>query len=267
MREAKSLLVCHSDEAVLTFLADNLSADRYGVQTAQAVREARLKLDRLCPDLVLCGAFAERVDQLELLRWVRGGLSHAARPVVCLASKGDELATLRLFEAGADDVVGEPFSYNELLARIRARLVRRDAASPLAVGPLTLDVRTRSARVAGEPLHLSRLEFALLHRLATESGVVVEKRTLLAELWGYPEGHTRTVDAHACRVRRKLAEAGLPDAIVNSRGVGYRLSVEGQRTGEQTGARERAERPLALVDPPVPAARAAEAAGRNGRAA
>lgn len=109
MREAKSLLVCHSDEAVLTFLADNLSADRYAVQTATAVKEARLKLDRICPDLVLCGALAERTDQLELLRWVRDGLSHAARPFVCLAPAGDELATLRLFGAGADDVVGEPF--------------------------------------------------------------------------------------------------------------------------------------------------------------
>ena len=266
MRDANNLLVCHSDEVVLTFLADNLSADQYEVRTATVAREARLKLDAGCPDLVVCGRLAEPTDQPGLLRWLRGHLSHAGRPFVALCTAADELALLRLFEAGADDVVGEPFSYPELRARIAARLVRRDPVAPLAIGVLTIDPATRSARVAGAPLHLSRLEFALLHRLASEGGAVVEKRTLLAELWGYPEGYTRTVDAHACRLRRRLADAGLSGAVDNVRGVGYRLRVEDWTPNERTGPGERAARRLALVDPPVPAEPAAETANSNGRA-
>jgi len=267
MREAHTILVCHSDEAILTFLADNLSADCYEIHTATAVREARLKLDAACPDLVICGRLSEPADQPRLLRWVRGHVSHSARPFVALSAAANELALLRLFDAGADDVVGEPFSYPELRARIGARLARRDSAAPIAIGLLNIDPRSRSARVAGAPVHLSRLEFALLHRLAVDPGVVVEKRILLAELWGYPDGHTRTVDAHACRLRRKLADVGLPGAVHNVRGVGYRLRVEDWTPNGRTGVGERAARRLALVDPPVPAERMAETARSNGRAA
>ena len=77
-------------------------------------------------------------------------------------------------------------------------------------------------------LGLSRLEFALLHRLAREPQRVFTKEELLREVWGYPaevRASTRTLDAHACRLRRKLEAAGACDAVENRRGVGYRLGL------------------------------------------
>jgi DNA-binding response OmpR family regulator len=96
--------------------------------------------------------------------------------------------------------------------------------SPRRVGALTVDPGALEAQYAGSRLKLSRLEFALLCRLADDPLRVFTKRELLREVWGYPaEVRTRTLDAHACRLRRKLERVGAAGHVVNRRGVGYRL--------------------------------------------
>ena len=123
----------------------------------------------------------------------------------------------------------KPFSYLELRARVRACIRRAREWQPprrLVVGALVVDRDARKALHAGQELWLSRLEFELLARLAVQPTRVFTKAELLREVWGYsPESKTRTVDAHACRLRNKLARAGAPHLIHNSRGVGYRLSL------------------------------------------
>ena len=107
---------------------------------------------------------------------------------------------------------------------MRAVLRRADgrpAEGALKVGELALDPVTRAVRVGDQPVALSAKEFALLHALAREPTRVFSKNELLRDVWGYLSiGATRTVDAHACRLRRKL---GGPRWIVSVRGVGYRL--------------------------------------------
>jgi DNA-binding response OmpR family regulator len=105
-------------------------------------------------------------------------------------------------------------------------VLRRAGGRPrrglVRVGDLTLDPATREVRVAGELVELAAKEFSLLHRLASTR--VHLKNDLLREVWGYASiGATRTLDAHACRLRRKLAGSSRP-LIVNLRGVGYRLT-------------------------------------------
>src|SRR5919202_4296212 len=134
-----------------------------------------------------------------------------------------EVDRVRGFARGADDYVTKPFSYAELVARLRA-LLRRSAGRPrrglLRAGELTLDPVTRSVRLAGAPVQLSVKEFALLHALAGDPTRVFSKAELLRDVWGYRStGASRTVDAHACRLRRKLGRR----YVVNVRGVGYRL--------------------------------------------
>lgn len=254
MREAETILVCHSDEATLTFLADNLSADLFDVQTATAVKEARLKLDHHFADLVVCGPLESASDQLTLLREVRGDRAHPALPFVALVPSGDELALLRSFEAGANDVVGQPFSYPELLARVRARVKPYPKQAQLCLGALTIRPASREALVGGRQLALTRLEFGLLHRLACEPGAVVAKLTLLREVWGYQlPAQTRSVDANACRLRRKLEAAGMHGAIDNVRGVGYRLVAGPRPQSHETGAPGQTPPPLALVESGNPA--------------
>jgi DNA-binding response OmpR family regulator len=120
--------------------------------------------------------------------------------------------------------VTKPFFYGELLARVRALLRRADgrpALGTLHVGKLVVDPASRSVHVGDRPVTLSAKEFALLHALARQPTRVFSKAELLRDVWGYlAMGATRTVDAHACRLRKKL---GGPRWVVSVRGVGYRL--------------------------------------------
>ena len=118
----------------------------------------------------------------------------------------------------------KPFSYPEILARVNAVLRRaegRVAGGALIVGELSIDPTTREVRLGDKRLSLSLKEFALLHTLARQPTRVFSKGELLRDVWGYRSlGATRTVDAHACRLRKKL---GGPRWVVSVRGVGYRL--------------------------------------------
>jgi len=147
---------------------------------------------------------------------------------VVLSGRAGEADRVRGLQRGADDYLVKPFSYAELLGRIRAVLRRASARSrrgALCVGELTVDPSTRAVRLAGRPVELSAKEFALLHHLAEDPERVYTKRELLRDVWGFvAEGNTRTLDAHACRLRKKLGrESGRP-WVLNVRGVGYRLT-------------------------------------------
>jgi DNA-binding response OmpR family regulator len=226
-----TLLVAERDETTRAFLIDNLAADGYEPLGAQTDEETRLKLRNHGPALLLLGCLGRRGRSLALLRAIRAGRagSDPCLAVIVLGEGDGELELLRAFDAGCDHYMGRPFSYMELRARVRACLWRvQEWRVPrrLVVGALVVDRDQRRARHGGQELCLSRLEFELLSHLAAAPTRVFTKWELLREVWGFrSEGNTRTVDAHACRLRRKLARAGAPHLIQNTRGVGYRLSV------------------------------------------
>jgi DNA-binding response OmpR family regulator len=147
-------------------------------------------------------------------------------PVILLAPSSDPVERVRALDRGADDVIGRPFAYEELLARIRA-LLRRSSASAadiLIADELVIDKRTRRVSVRDTLLVLSAKEFELLTRLAAEPYRVFTKEELLREVWGYRAlGRTRTLESHASRLRKKLRLANGDRYIVNVWGVGYRL--------------------------------------------
>ena len=107
-------------------------------------------------------------------------------------------------------------------------VLRRTKGRPqrgiMRVGGLTIDPLTRACRLDGQPVHLSAKEFALVQALAADPTRVFGKTELLRDVWGYLSiGNSRTLDAHACRVRKKLAASSRP-WLVNVRGVGYKLT-------------------------------------------
>lgn len=179
------------------------------------------------PDVVLLDLGLPDVDGLQVLSMLR---SVSEVPVIIITAREDDTEVVRALDAGADDFVVKPFGADHLDARIRAVLRRSDSHrsdSPLTVGQLMVDPRTRSASLEGRPLELSRKEFDLLLALAQRAGEVVSKRDLLAEVWRQPYGGgDRTVDVHLSWLRRKLGEsAAQPRYLHSARGVGVRLAA------------------------------------------
>jgi DNA-binding response OmpR family regulator len=231
----KTVLVVEDDAATATFLADNLRADGYRVFCASEAGEAVRAAEVRQPDLLLLDLGLPAGSGLEVLDRLRAADPASSRvdpdvPVIILTGRAGEVDRVRGFSRGADDYLCKPFSYPELIARIDAVLRRssgRLLRGVLRVGELTVDPSTRSVRIGGRPVLLSAKEFALLHALACDPARVVPRAELLRDVWGYASlGVSRTVDAHACRLRKKLG-VGERRYVGNVRGVGYRLFAEG----------------------------------------
>ena len=157
-------------------------------------------------------------------------------PVIVLGpEEADAVDRVRAFDRGADDFVARPFLYDELLARIRA-VLRRVAPPPgtvIEAGELVIDRSTRCVTVAGRLLPLPVKQFDLLAKLASDPTRVFSKDELLKDVWGYRSiGRTRTLDSHASRLRRRLAEATETPYVVNAWGVGGGVRPGGGRCRE-----------------------------------
>jgi DNA-binding response OmpR family regulator len=229
--ERATILVVEDDDATRTFLGDNLTADGHEVLVADTVRDGLRLLEYKYPDLAVVDLVLPDADGLELIARVRAADGVATRlnpdtPMLVLSGRVGELDRLRGFDRGADDYVVKPFSYPELRARIAALLRRADRRRRLGrlrVGGLEVDPPSRDVTLGGRRIELSQKEFALLRTLASEPTRVFTKEELLRTVWGFRAiGSTRTLDSHACRLRRKLG-AGGDRFVVNVWGVGYRL--------------------------------------------
>ena len=190
-----------------------------GEQALQALREQT-------PELVLLDLNLPDMSGIEICRQLRalGGTRHV--PVVMLTARGEESERVLGFEAGADDYVVKPFSVRELVLRLRAVLRRTGAelesSPPVELGLIRVEPDTHRCFVAGERVHLTLLEFRLLHYLLVRPGAVRTREALLEEVWGLSSAlETRTIDTHVMRLREKLGPAR--HYIETVRGVGYRL--------------------------------------------
>jgi DNA-binding response OmpR family regulator len=230
--EQRLILVVEDDEATRTFLLDNLAADGFRVAGASSAGEGSRAIEVRQPNLVVLDLALEDSSGLDLLDRLRSADGLASRldpdlPVIILTGRAGEADRVRSFARGADDHVVKPFLYAELLGRVRAVLRRaegRRRQGLLRVGELTVDPSTRAVRLAGKKVELAAKEFALLHALAEDPMRVYGKNELLRDVWGFQSlGKTRTLDAHACRLRKKLSPSSRP-WVVNVRGVGYKLT-------------------------------------------
>jgi DNA-binding response OmpR family regulator len=225
-----TVLLVDADADDAAFLIDQLAADGDRPVIARTTQEVYAVAEAVAPDVVVLGDLGEQRMQLAVLDDIRAG----ARPfdpdvlVIVLSRDETQLAILRAFDHGADDVVPRSVGYRELRARMGALLRRgrpRRAGEVIRVRDLEIDRRTRVVVLAGEPIALTAREFTLLCHLAAEPERVFTKAELTEELWGYPaECSTRTLDSHACRLRQKLAVNGDRSWVLNVWGVGYALT-------------------------------------------
>ncbi len=227
--EGARVVVCEDDRPTLELLCDHLTADRFEVLAAPTAADALRQCEFSRPDLLLLDLSLPDGSGLDVLREIRGpgtisGTFDSELAVIVISGRGSERDRIRGLERGADDYVLKPFSYSELLARIGAVLRRsRREGSVMRIEGIEIDRRERRVKVDGRPARLSAKEFSLLSALAAEPTRVFSKEELLREVWGYRSvGHTRTLESHASRLRRKLDPDG-GRFIVNCWGVGYRL--------------------------------------------
>lgn len=195
-----------------------------GKQALERAREQRL-------DLAVLDILMPELDGIEAMRALR---QRGPLPVVFLTSRAEEIDRVLGLELGADDYVVKPFSPRELLARVKAVLRRArpgpdggENAEPLAWRALRLDRERHECRWEGREVQLTATEFALLDALLRRPGKVFTRDELIDRAWGPGIAITdRTIDSHVRRIRKKLADAGAPEAIDTVYGVGYRLKDE-----------------------------------------
>lgn len=227
-----TLLIVDPDDLTRDFLADNLTADGYQALAVESIEDARVAFEEgVSPHLVVCDTTLPDGSGHELVREIReadGIISRVdpAVPIIMLSARGDELDRVRSLENGSDDVLVRPYSYPELRLRI-AGLLRRSARRPSAgvvrIGGLLIDPARRVVSVRDTPITLTQKEYTLLLALVREPTRVMTKAELLRVVWGFDgKNVTRTIDSHACRLRRKLGIHG-DEFVVNVWGVGYRL--------------------------------------------
>jgi DNA-binding response OmpR family regulator len=183
-------------------------------------------------DVVLLDVMLPGADGFEVCRRIRAMPEHAARPVIMLTARGDDVDKIVGLELGADDYLAKPFNPRELLARIRAVLRRGRAlatATPrFRAGRLEIDFDAREVKVGGKRQTLTSYEFALLAALARAAGRVLSREQLLDALKGVEyETFDRSIDVHVSKLRAKLeANPKEPRYIKTVRGVGYVLLRE-----------------------------------------
>lgn len=205
-----------------------LAMERAGFQTLTAAdgQSALTCAARDLPDLVVLDIGLPEVDGLEVCRRIR---QRSEVPVLFLTARDDEIDRILGLELGADDYVTKPFSPRELVARVRAILKRTagaEVATPLRTGGLTLDPAARTCRIEGRDLALTATEFRLLELMMAQAGRLIPRLALIGAIWGTRSAVSdRTLDSHLRNLRRKLAEAGLAEAIETRHGQGVRLAL------------------------------------------
>jgi DNA-binding response OmpR family regulator len=223
---ARTIAVVEDEELIARSVAVRLRAEGFEVETASDGPGGVELCRRLAPDLVVLDLMLPGFDGIEVCRRIQ---AKRPIPVLILTARDSETDLLVGLGVGADDYMTKPFSSRELVARVHALLRRAErgghrrepvAEAPLALGELEIDPAGRRVRLAGEEVHLTPTEFALLEHLGRRPGIVFSREQLLADVWAYADGSgRRTVDSHVASLRRKLGDG----VIRTARGIGYAL--------------------------------------------
>ncbi len=218
------ILVIEDEPRILEFLRLGLEAEGFLVDAADD-GAAGLGLALAEPyELVVLDLLLPQLDGFRVLGELRR--ARPEMPVLILSARSDLPTKLRSFGLGANDYLSKPFSFDELVARVRVHVRKghdTGESSSLRLGQLELDLARRQAQSEGSAIDLSDREFRLLYHLASHAGEIVSRERLLSEVWGYSfDPGSNVVDVCVRRLRKKL---GPTWPIETVRHAGYRLAV------------------------------------------
>ena len=220
------VLVVDDDAALAEMLSIVLRQEGFDSFTVARGDLALEALRSYKPDVVLLDLMLPGRDGIDVCKEIR---AESGIPIVMLTAKGDTVDIVVGLESGADDYVVKPFKPKELVARIRARVRRKEGpagaqAETIDIGDLAIDVAGHSVSRLGEPIGLTPLEFDLLLCLARKPWQVFTREMLLESVWGYRHAaDTRLVNVHVQRLRSKVEhDPEHPEIVLTVRGVGYK---------------------------------------------
>jgi two-component system, OmpR family, KDP operon response regulator KdpE len=222
---AQRVLVVDDEPQILRALRVVLRDAGFEVVPVETAAEALDLAAVRPPEAAIVDLMLPDVDGVEVTRRLR---EWSDMPILVLSAVGEEDQKVRALQAGADDYITKPFGSRELVARLQATLRRggrSEEEARIAAGELEIDLGARTVTRAGEPVHLTPIEFDLLRVLARNRGRLMTHCALLGEVWG-PEyvDDVPTLRTHIARLRAKIEPASeVPRYIVTDPGVGYRF--------------------------------------------
>lgn len=221
------ILVIDDDPAVTSLLKRGLSYEGYAVETAASGESGLAMAREHPPDLVILDIMMPGLSGLDVLQRLRA--ADERLPVLLLTAKDAPADQVQGLESGADDYVVKPFTFEVLLARVRALLRRREGGQPptLRFSDLVLETGTHRVRRGQREIALTSLEFKLLQEFLLHPRQVLSKEVLLDRVWGYDfGGNVNIVEVYVKQLRQKLEAEGEPRLLHTIRGVGYVLREE-----------------------------------------
>ena len=226
----KTILIVDDEKDILDLLRFNLEKEGYKILSAMDGKEALELATSAMPDLIILDIMLPGKDGLEVIRELGQNSKTQNIPVIFLTAKGSEIDEVIVLELGADDYIIKPIAIRKLLSRVKMvfrKTTKKEESDEIIRFPnLVIDPQRYEVKVDGAPIVLTKKEFEILYYLARRPGRVINRETLLNDIWG--EGVIvidRTVDVHIRKIREKLGprHESMIDTI---KGVGYRLKTD-----------------------------------------
>lgn len=218
-----TLLVVEDDRDLTEYLKELLMDNGYKVKAAHDGASALAKIEESPPDLILLDLGLPDVDGETIFKKIKKMFPDM--PVIMLTAKYSATDIVKGFNMGVDDYMGKPFSGEELLARIQARLRdHRGRDAKLIAADLELDTKSLEVKRSGQAINLTQTEIQLLEYLLQNKGQVLTREMILERVWSYsPDIESRVVDVYIGYLRKKIDKGFEKDLIHSVRGFGYIL--------------------------------------------
>jgi two-component system response regulator MprA len=215
------ILLVEDDRDVAEYIRRQLEEEGHVVSACHDGAAGLRAAERAAFDIIVLDVMLPFVDGLEVTRRLRR--QHVLTPILLLTARDAPEEVVRGLDAGADDYLTKPFSFEVLLARIRARTREASPGEVLRYADLALDLGTREAARGRRQIALTRTELALLECLMRASGRVVPRDRLIEEVWGERDVTYNNLEAFIAALRAKVDREREPRLIHTERGIGYRL--------------------------------------------
>jgi two-component system response regulator MprA len=231
---ASTVLVIDDQENIIEFIKLGLKYEKFLVEAAADGPQGLAAAQRINPDLIILDLMLPGMDGMEVCRRLRENPTTRDIPILMLTAKDDVRDRIAGLDAGADDYLTKPFSFEELVARIRAILRRQSRARGdegdahgqiLQFGDLQLNTATREVKRGERQIELTATEYNLLHLFMSHPRQVLDRQTILNRVWGYDFlGETNIIEVYVRYLREKIEDSpSAPRLIQTVRGVGYVL--------------------------------------------